>query len=283
MDLPLALHTAARAFCANQHSRWAGEYMPLVESGEDRLGADYSKAAYGLFPRYRLDQAVEIKVERITGQRFHSLDQARKLLLEAGSRALSSLLQEFQRSPEACIALTEEWKAFEIYIGSLDADHLARIEPLPYRRVLAKPESEHLRQELSARWGVQGYWYPLSKCDPHTNVVAFHQELWERRDGTSLLLQATQERAIERCFLLLEGPVDYEIAWSLVGPIYGGDESFVTSDFQWLVYSSHESSIAVAGWMADFFRAQWQDWESVAYGGPFHTADLRGSWEMPRR
>jgi hypothetical protein len=76
--------------------------------------------------------------------------------------------------------------------------------------------------------------------------------------------------------------VDFEIARSLVDPIYGGDESFVTSDFEWLVYSSHESSIAVAGWLADLFRAQWRDWESVSYGGPFHTADLRGTWEMPR-
>jgi hypothetical protein len=283
MDLPVALHTAVRKFCASQHSRWSGEYMPLVEAGKDRLGEDYSKAAYGLFPRYRLDEAIEIEIERFTGQEFRSLEQARKLLLESGSRALSSLLHEFQRSPEACVALTDEWKSFEAYVSSLDAIQLARIEPLPYRRVLAQSESAQLREELSARWGAKGYWYPLSKCDPPTNVVAFHQELWQQRDGTSLLLQATQERAIERCFVFLEGPVDYEIDRSLVDPIYRGDETFVTSDFQWLIYSSHESSIAVAGWLADFFRAQWRDWESVAYAGPFHTTDLRGSWEMPER
>jgi hypothetical protein len=124
--------------------------------------------------------------------------------------------------------------------------------------------------------------YPLSKCDPHTNVIAFHQGLWERRDGTSLLFQAMRERVIERCFLLREGPQDYEIDRSLIDPIYGGSESFLTSDFEWLVYSSHESSIAVAGWVAYFFRAQWSDWGSVAYGGPFHTIDLCGSWEMPK-
>jgi hypothetical protein len=282
MDLPIALHTAARAFCANQHSLWSGEYMPLVESGQDRVGSDYTKAAYSLFPRYRLDEAIEVEVERITGHQFPSLEDARKLLLEGGNRAFSSLLQEFQRSPEACVAVTDEWKAFEAYISSLDAVQLARTEPLPYRRVLTKTESDHLRQELSARWGANGYWYPIAKCDPHTNVVAFHQQLWRQRDGSSLLLQAMQERAIERCFLLLEGPVDYEVARALVDPTYRSDESFITSDFQWLVYSSHESSIAVAGWLADFFRTQWRDWESIAYGGPFHTADLRGSWEMSR-
>jgi hypothetical protein len=279
MDLPLALHTAARAFCANQHLRWSGEYMPLVESGKDRIGKDYSKEAYGLFPRYRLDQAIEIEVERITEQQLYSVEESRKLLLESGTHALSSLLQEFQRSPEACVALADEWKAFETYISNLDAIQLARIQPLPYRRVLAQSESEQLRRELSARWGAKGYWYPLSKCDPQMNVVAFHQELWEQRDGTSLLLQSIHERAIEKCFLLLEGPVDYEIATSLVDPLYRGDEAFVTSDFKWLVYSSHESSIAVAGWLADIYRERWRDWEAVAYGGPFHTDDLRGTWE----
>jgi len=283
MDLPLALHTAARTFCANQHSHWWGEYMPLVKSGQDRVAKQYSKTAYSLFPRYRLDEAIGIEVERITGDEFRSLEEARKLLLEAGRRALSSLFQEFQQSPEARVALTDEWKAFDSYISSLDPIQLAQIKPLPYRRVLTKSESEQLRQKLNTIWGAKGYWYPLSKCDPQTNVIAFHQELWEQRDGTSLLLQGIQQRAIERCFLLLEGPVDYEIARSVVEPMYRGDESFVTSDFEWLVYSSHESSIAVAGWLANFFRKQWRDWEAVAYGGPFHTADLRGSWGMLKR
>lgn len=101
-------------------------------------------------------------------------------------------------------------------------------------------------------WGAKGYRSPLSKCDPQTNVIAFHQELWERRNGTSLLLRAIQQRAVERCFLLLKGPVDYEIARSLVELMYRRDESFVTSDFEWLVYSSHESSIAVGGMVSRF-------------------------------
>ena len=279
MDLPLALHTAARRFCANQHSRWWEEYRPLVESGQDRVGMGYSKTAYSLFPRYRLDEAIEVEVERTTGEVFRSLEEARSVVFAASRRAFTSLFQEFQRSPEAQAALTGEWKAFDSYIGTLDAIQLAQVKPLPYRRVLTESESEQLRQKINVIWGVEDYWYPLSKCDPQTNVLAFHRELWEQRDGTPLLLQAIQQRAIERCFLLLEGPVDYEIARSLVEPTYRGDESFITSDFEWLVYSSHESSIAVAGWLADFFRKQWRDWEAVTYGGPFHTDDLRGSWE----
>ncbi len=85
MDLPLALHTAARTFCANQHSHWSGQYMPLVKSGQEPAEKEYSKAAYSLFPKYRLDEAMGIEVERIAGDQLRSLEEARKLLLEAGS------------------------------------------------------------------------------------------------------------------------------------------------------------------------------------------------------
>jgi hypothetical protein len=194
--------------------------MPLMKSGQDRLGKQYSNAAYSWFPKYRLDEAIGIEVERINEGELRSLEKTRKLLLETGHRALSSLSQEFQQSPEARVALTDEWKAFDSHISSLDPVHLAQVKPLPYRRVLTKLESEQLRQKLKTIWGANGYWYPLSKCDPQTNVIAFHQELWEQRDGTSLLHQAIEQRAIQRCFLLLEGRVDYEIARSLVEPTY---------------------------------------------------------------
>ena len=253
--------------------------MPLIESGQARVGMHYSAAAYGLFPRYRLDEAIEIEIERMTGQQFGSLEDARRLLLDAGSRAFAALSREFHQNPEASIALAEEWKAFDSCIRTLDPIQLAKVQPLPYRRVLKEPERKQLRDGLNAIWGVKGYWYPLSNCDPDANVVAFHRELWEQRDGTSLLIQTIHERAIERCFLLLEGPVDYEIATSLADPLYRGDEAFITTDLTWLVYSSHESSIAVAGWLADIYREQWRDWEAVVYGGPFHTSDLRGTWE----
>lgn len=282
MDLPVSLHTAARRFCMDRHRRWSGEHMRLIEAGEDRLGPTYTKAAYALFPRYRLDQAVEIEVERLRTEDLGSVERAQALILEAGDSAFSLLCEEFKDKSEALTALADECKAFKDYLVSLDPTEIAGTDPLPYRRVLSKSESDRLRGELKTLWGVSGYWYPLAKCSSDLSVIAFHEELWERRDGKSQLLRALQERAVERCFLFLQGPVDYEIERSLVDARYAGDESFITSDFEWLVYSSHESSISVAGWLADFFRNQWSDWESVAYGGPFHTADLRGTWEWKK-
>lgn len=278
MDLFLALHTAARRFCTDQHYRWSIEYSRLTESGGARAGMGYTPAAYRLFPRYRLDESIQIQVEKISGKKLASLEEARVLILDSGHQALSSLVQEFDGHPDALIALDEEWNAFDKYIFGLEAQQLQLIEPLPSRRVLTESESKQLRQTLAARWGVNGYWYPLAPLGSRVNVIAFHAELWEQRRGTEILLRALEERTIDKCFALLEGPSDYELDRALIDPTYRGDETFITSAFGCLVYSSHESSIAVAGWLADVFRSQWPDWVQVTYEGPFHTVDLRGTW-----
>jgi hypothetical protein len=239
----------------------------------------YTSAAYRLFPRYRLDDAIRIQVEKIGDEKLTSLEVARALILNAGRQAFTSLVQEFKRhsDADALIALDEEWNTFNRYISVLDTRQLLLIEPLPSRRVLTESESKQLRQTLAARWGVNGYWYPLAQSDSGLNVIAFHDELWDQRRGTEILIRALEDRAIDKCFAFLEGPTDYELDRALVDPTYQGDEIFVTSDFEWLVYSSHESSIAVAGWLADLFRSQWPDWRRITYEGPFHTADLRGT------
>ena len=124
--------------------------MPLVKSGRDRQGKQYRKAAYSFFPKYRLDEAIGIEVERITGDESRSLEEARKLLLEAGRRALASLSQEFQESPEALVALTDEWKAFDSYISSLDptqqfAKFVAGLPPDTRRKIKAATVHTHSR------------------------------------------------------------------------------------------------------------------------------------------
>lgn len=51
-----------------------------------RTGKDWRelfRRAYALFPRYRLDEAIRVEVEKLTGLESHSLEEARKQLLEA--------------------------------------------------------------------------------------------------------------------------------------------------------------------------------------------------------
>jgi hypothetical protein len=248
-----------------------------MESGENRAGMGYTSAAYGLFPRYRLDEAIQMQVEKISCEHF-SLEEVRVLIRDAGRQAFTSLAREFDKHSVALVALDEEWNVFDIYVSSLGVAQLQLIKPLPSRRVLTGVESKKLRQTLADRWGVSGYRHPLSPVDSEVNVIAFHTELWEQRGGTEILLRALDKRAIDKCFALLEGPSDYELDRVLVDPTYQGYEIFMTSDFEWLLYSSHESSITVAGWLADVIRSHWRDWARATYEGPFHTADLRGTW-----
>jgi hypothetical protein len=61
------------------------------------------------------------------------------------------------------------------YVRGLTDMELAVIEPLPFRRTLTAEESQRLWTELKARWGIEGYWYPLDRADtaePPQNAVA---------------------------------------------------------------------------------------------------------------
>jgi hypothetical protein len=134
---------------------------------------------------------------------------------------------------------------------------------------------------LRNRWGVGHgeYWYPLTENSKH-DAVAFHQEFWELREGERLLTRALEERNIKKCFVLRElGPPDYEVSTASLNCTYDGSEKFITSDGSWMIYSSHESSITVAGWLTGWFRREWMDADLKTYKGPFHTDDLRGTWQ----
>jgi hypothetical protein len=50
----------------------------------------YTCAAYRLFPRYRLDDAIRIQVEKIGDEKLTSLEVTRALILNAGRQAFTS-------------------------------------------------------------------------------------------------------------------------------------------------------------------------------------------------
>lgn len=280
----MALHTAARRFCMDRHASWVSHYSKIESAGEARIGSErswtYTPLAYGLFPRYRLDQAILDEVEKTTGMQSSSLANARLELIEAGNRPLNALLAEFAKSDEAIGALKDEGESFEQFVRTITDEELGAVEPLPYRRVLMPEETEILWNRFRSVWGIAGfYWFPLADLSPGMNAIAFHEELWQERGGRDLVQQALREKNIERCFVLRElGPPHYECAANIVDATYDGSESFATSDFSWLIYASHESSITVAGWLADLCRLEWRDWADLTYGGAFHTNDLRGTW-----
>ena len=157
MDQVEALRTAARRFCIDQHARWGDEYLRLESNGGSRVNLggirwEYSSEAYSLFPRYRLDEAIQIEIEKLTGYRFQSVEQARQQFIDTARTELSRLCSEFHEKPEAIRALQSEMQAFESFVAQLQAAHLETVAPLPYRRVFGDTESKGLWEKLQAGW-----------------------------------------------------------------------------------------------------------------------------------
>lgn len=118
------------------------------------------------------------------------------------------------------------------------------------------------------------------------DILAFHTDYFESIDGEVLLREALEQRGISKVFLLHEfGDPEYEIELNIYAPGYrdGGEQYSTSAQKEWMVYSSHESSMTVCGrWLVNVFRAAEPACIERTYQGPFSTPDLRGTWETAR-
>ena len=285
-----ALHTAARRFCQDRFSYWIRIYTEL-QSKENwqvqRLfepGWDYSDEAYRTFPRYRIDKAIQVEVERRVVDSDTVFDELRAHLLRACDLAEAQLEKELKETV-ARKALHEEAEDYRAYIRVLKPNDLTEIEPLPFRRVIGETESKRLWNQLKEVWGIdRNYWFPLKEGPVPQNILAFHTDYFEAMNGVALLREALQNRPIARVFQLHEfGDPEYEIELGILDPGYrDGGETYSTSGHSdWVVYASHESSITVCGdWLIRILREEWPGCDEHSYRGPSSTQDLRGTWDM---
>ena len=71
MDENNALHTAARRYCQERFSYWFSIYEELQHKENWQVqklfepGCNYSDEAFRTFPRYRIDKAIQVEVERL--------------------------------------------------------------------------------------------------------------------------------------------------------------------------------------------------------------------------
>ncbi|HXN52243.1 MAG TPA: hypothetical protein VN943_09920 [Candidatus Acidoferrum sp.] len=294
MDNRNALHTAARRFCEDRFSDWTQAYAELEARENIQIenkfepGWDYSEEAYGVFPRYRLDKAIRIEVERLDPQSSSSLEELRLQLISASDIAEARLHAEINNAI-ARKGLREEAEDYRTYIQTLSEIDLVSITPLPFRRVISVAESNEIRNQLKVVWDIgESYWFPLREGPIPPNVMAFHVEYYKKMNGLRLLREALVGRGISRVFELNEfGPdePDSEIELSILKPAYlwGGEQYCTDKSVDWVVYASHESSITIAGeWLTQIFKEKWPEWAQRSYGGPYSTQDLRGTWNWER-
>jgi hypothetical protein len=292
MDDKTALHTAARRYCRHRFSDWFQKYQGLQAKEKWQVkhlfqpGWDYSDEAYRTFPHYRVDKAIQVEVEKLRPDSSPTLDALRTELLNASDIAEAWLHAELQNSI-AREALREEADDYRAYIQVLTPSDLGDIEALPFRRVLNEDERKRLRSELKSSWGIEGGpWFPLKEGPVPANVMTFHDDYFKKMEGLRILREALKTRSIERIFQLhefeLKDEPDYEVELSIFDPAYGGGgEQYSTSEpSDWVVYASHESSIAICGeWLTWVLAQRWPGWKQHTYKGPYSTADLRGTWD----
>ncbi len=179
MKQNIAIHTAARRYCQERFDYWTRKYEDLQLNENWQIqkrfepGWTYSEEAYRTFPRYRIDKAIQIEVERLTVNSGAVLDEMRAYLLRACDVAEKQLESEL-KDPIARKSLHEEGEDFRAYIRILQSNDLADFKSLPFRRVIAESESKHLWNQLKEDWGIDGsYWFPLKEGHAPENLMTF--------------------------------------------------------------------------------------------------------------
>lgn len=290
MDEVTALHTAARRHCEERFREWLQLYRDLQRTGawqvrrSSKAGWDYSKEAWRTFPRYMFAKNTRIEIERIWLDRGLGPPEMEKAIRAAADKAEADLWTQLTNTL-AREAVYEEAEDFRAYLRALGPEQLARVKPLPYRRVLGKEESGRLWSSLKRAWGVgSGHWFPLKEGPMPQGVLAFHTDYFHSISGQKILRDILGERGVSRVLLLSEflGDPDYEIEIGLFEPgkSDGGEQYSTSLAGDWIVYTSHESSITVGGeWLVGGLRRLHPECAEPTYNGPCSTPDLRGTWE----
>ncbi len=262
MDAGIAIFTAARRYCLERYSLWVQRYAAIIRERGDRAGSGYTPEAFNTFPRYNVLNAIRVDLERLNPETMGDFEAARELAVLAGETADD----DFTRNPSGAVerqAMAAERAALRDYVLGLTRDDLARVEPLPFRRVLGAGEARTFWEQLRARWQIAaGPWYPLDSTPP-PGVAAFDATAFDQALPPDRLQHLLHLRGVTRVYELREYGPEYELEVALFDPQYNGAEGdWSSGDLDWIVYASHESSVTVGGWLLDEVKALWPTWEA---------------------
>lgn len=250
-----SLVTAARRYCQDNFSYWADRYS------KERTGADfpytYTDNDYNLFPRYNVWSTILDRVETLVGQNHFDFETCKQQLKTIGLTA-NSVFTTSEQNKIAKNAMLEERKKFVDLIENTTIEDLKSIRPLPYRRRLTKEESEQVRQALLENWNFQGdYWEPLEELSPKPTIFLMKCNITD--SDNEQILEEIKKHGDSKLFEITEDGSDAEIEFSLFHPdCY--ETIYCDRTFNWIVYGSHESTIAFGGtWLLDFIRQLYSD------------------------
>lgn len=250
-----ALITSARRYLKDNHRYWADKYS------KERTGADipysYTDNDYNLFPRYNVLSAILDKVETLVGQDEFNFETCKQELQNIGLTA-NSVFTSDKQNKVAANAIQEERIKFKDFIQTISTKDLTSVEPLAHRRRLAKDESEKVRQTLREQWNFEGnYWEPLEELSPKPTIFLMKDNITD--EDYEEITREIQKHAVPKLFEIAEDGSDAEIEFGLFHPdCY--ETIYCDRTFEWIVYGSHESTIAFGGdWLLEFIRLLYKD------------------------
>lgn len=235
-----ALHLAARRHCTDRHTYWVTAYTQRRGSSS----ASYSEDDYREFPRYLVLSAILDEIERWVPEDFKTLEEARELLIEAARTAADAMSRNIKH-PIGVAAQAEERASVERYLRESTEEDWYAAEPLPFNRTLASTEAEALYERFKRRWGV---WYAagsnLHELPPN---LTLHTEVVSKLPVRAALQAFFASGGITRVFLLAETGPSYEIEIGKIELLHGNETSWVPLDCEWMINTSHESSVTFGG------------------------------------
>jgi hypothetical protein len=263
MDLLIEkLHTAARRYCIDRYNYWQVRYSYLPNHGRCADEYHYSDEALSIFPRYNLLKAILIEIEGFVPQDFSTFTEAKALIILATSTANDIFTSSVNGSIEKSV-MAEERTRFIDFIKSLSPDELSKIEPLFFRRTISSTESQSMWAKLIQTWGVDkphGVMYPITRDNP-LNAIFLDMDCFDREIGIEILRSMLAGCGIKRVWELREYGPEYEIDINAFDPSYGdgGEGYWFTSEFNWIIYASHEGTITFNGWIKDAVNKIYKD------------------------
>jgi len=253
------LITSARHYCIDNYKFWSEKYSKEA-SGHNN---PYSDNDYNLFPRYNVINAIQQGVETLVGQNFTSFETCKQELVKMGknSHSISTidsnedlhLLGESGRHKSVGgrnntienNAMNEERKKFIEFVSSITIEDISNVEPLPYRHRLTDTEMLSVRRQLLEHWNFDGgYWNPLDDKSPKETVFLMKDNITD--DDCKKIVDYLISNSNKRLYEVTENRIDYEIEFDS----FDIDlcETIVTDKtFEWVIYGSHEETIAFGG------------------------------------
>lgn len=188
------------------------------------------------------------------------------MLILAGETA-HSLFTKYTDNT-AIEAEADERKEFARFVREIDEPRLLEQQRLPYRRVFSTAEHDKLHRAVTEKWGKWYGGYPDKKT-LHSEVATLHVAAMEPPESYAQLRRILREHGVAHVLELREYGDGCEIPIDSAGFVYDGAEGFWTSDgLDWLVYTSHESSITFGGhWLVEAMRSALPEFERYTYKG----------------